>query len=148
MHFLLYISMNGESVSRNFLFNMVSKQKVLSSTSIIYINICIYRYILSSSCVIYRFLSILQIIVWGYGNWEKKNITLLQISSGWMPSETSETYVQFYGDELHFLVVHETQLAVYEATKLERVKQVSLLVSSTYIMFSSTPESAILYMKS
>lgn len=67
-------------------------------------------------------------------------MTLLQISSDWMPSETSETYVQFYGDEMHFLAVHETQLAVYEATKLERVKQVCMsvmslsLLSHTYIM--------------
>lgn len=97
-------------------------------------------------CDLYGFLSIFQIIAWDYGNWEKKNTTLLQISSDWMPSETSETYVQFYGDEMHFLAVHETQLAVYEATKLERVKQVSLstcIIFNSYMMLTANVELVI-----
>ncbi|KAK4395368.1 protein TOPLESS [Sesamum angolense] len=39
------------------------------------------------------------------------------------PAAQSETRVQFHQDQIHFLVVHETQLAIYETTKLECVKQ-------------------------
>ncbi|XP_022892695.1 protein TPR3-like isoform X3 [Olea europaea var. sylvestris] len=64
-----------------------------------------------------------QIVVWDSITWEKKNNTFLEISSGWLPSELSETHVQFDKDERHFLAVHETQLAIYETTKLQCVKQ-------------------------
>ncbi|KAL2525724.1 Topless-related protein 1 [Abeliophyllum distichum] len=64
-----------------------------------------------------------QIVVWDSITWEKKNNAFLEISTGWLPSELSETHVQFDKDERHFLVVHETQLAIYETTKLQCVKQ-------------------------
>lgn len=49
---------------------------------------------------------------------------MLQTSADWLPTEVSETSVEFQRDEKCFLVVHETQIAIYEPTKLECVKQV------------------------
>lgn len=37
--------------------------------------------------------------------------------------------VQFHQDQIHFLIVHETQLAIYETTNLECEKQVICLLS-------------------
>ncbi|KAK4349156.1 hypothetical protein RND71_031911 [Anisodus tanguticus] len=68
-----------------------------------------------------------QIVVWDSLSWERERSTMLQISPDWLPTELSETFVQFHRDEKHFLVVHETQIAIYETTKLECVKQVSSL---------------------
>nr|XP_016500037.1 PREDICTED: topless-related protein 1-like [Nicotiana tabacum]XP_016500038.1 PREDICTED: topless-related protein 1-like [Nicotiana tabacum]XP_016500039.1 PREDICTED: topless-related protein 1-like [Nicotiana tabacum] len=64
-----------------------------------------------------------QIVVWDSLNWKRERSTLLQISADWIPTELSETFVQFHQDQEHFLVVHETQIAIYETTKLECVKQ-------------------------
>ncbi|XP_060208854.1 topless-related protein 1-like isoform X2 [Lycium barbarum] len=64
-----------------------------------------------------------QIVAWDSTNWERKRSTMLQISPDWLPTELSETFIQFHRDEKHFLVVHETQIAIYETTKLECVKQ-------------------------
>ncbi|KAL3497326.1 hypothetical protein ACH5RR_040058 [Cinchona calisaya] len=64
-----------------------------------------------------------QIILWDSTKWEKVYSISLQIPIGWLPSETSETNVQFHQDQKHFLAVHETQLAIYEATNLKSVNQ-------------------------
>ncbi|CDP16119.1 unnamed protein product [Coffea canephora] len=65
-----------------------------------------------------------QIIVWDTIAWEKKKSISMQISVGWwLPSETSETVIQFHKDQLHFLAIHETQLAMYESRSLERIRQ-------------------------
>ncbi|GMN49960.1 hypothetical protein TIFTF001_019120 [Ficus carica] len=64
-----------------------------------------------------------QICVWSSDGWEKQRNRFLQIPSGRTPSSLSDTRVQFHQDQMHFLVVHETQLAIYETTKLECVKQ-------------------------
>jgi hypothetical protein len=34
--------------------------------------------------------------------------------------------VQFHSDQLRLLVAHETQLAIYDASKMERIRQVKL----------------------
>lgn len=65
----------------------------------------------------------LQICVWNSDGWEKQRNRFLQIPPGRTPSVLSDTRVQFHQDQIHFLVVHETQLAIYEANKLEYVKQ-------------------------
>lgn len=62
--------------------------------------------------------------MWSSDGWEKQRNRFLQIPSGRTPSSLSDTRVQFHQDQMHFLVVHETQLAIYETTKLECVKQV------------------------
>ncbi|CAN1761626.1 Protein TOPLESS [Linum perenne] len=46
-----------------------------------------------------------------------------QVPAGRPAAAQSDTRVQFHQDQTHFLVVHETQLAIYEASKLECVKQ-------------------------
>uniref|UniRef100_M1AR55 WD-repeat protein n=1 Tax=Solanum tuberosum TaxID=4113 RepID=M1AR55_SOLTU len=64
-----------------------------------------------------------QIVVWNSTNWEREGSTMLQMSADWLPTEVSETSVEYQRDEKCFLVVHETQIAIYETTKLECVKQ-------------------------
>lgn len=64
-----------------------------------------------------------QLCVWNSDGWEKQKARFLQIPSGRTPVAQSDTRVQFHQDQIHFLVVHETQLAIYETTKLECVKQ-------------------------
>ena len=69
---------------------------------------------------------LMQICVWNTDGWEKQKSRFLQLPSGRTPPAQSDTRVQFHQDQIQFLVVHETQLAIYEATKLEGLKQVSL----------------------
>ncbi|XP_071694247.1 protein TOPLESS-like [Rutidosis leptorrhynchoides] len=64
-----------------------------------------------------------QLCVWSSDGWEKQKAKHLQLPPGRTPSAQSDTRVQFHNDQKHFLVVHETQLAIYETTKLECVKQ-------------------------
>ncbi|PIA42394.1 hypothetical protein AQUCO_02000089v1 [Aquilegia coerulea] len=64
-----------------------------------------------------------QLCVWSTDGWEKQVNKFLQIPSGRVPAPLAETRVQFHQDQIHFLTVHETQLAIYEAPKLECVKQ-------------------------
>ncbi|XP_078443157.1 protein TPR3-like isoform X2 [Wolffia australiana] len=80
-----------------------------------------------------------QICVWGTDGWEKQRSRFLQIPAGRTPSANSEMKVQFHQDQIHFLAVHETQLAIYETTKLECVKQFiprELPVPITHATFS------------
>eukprot|EP00252_Welwitschia_mirabilis_P014884 TRINITY_DN3294_c0_g1_i11.p1 TRINITY_DN3294_c0_g1~~TRINITY_DN3294_c0_g1_i11.p1 ORF type:complete len:1125 (-),score=229.73 TRINITY_DN3294_c0_g1_i11:418-3792(-) len=64
-----------------------------------------------------------QLHVWGLESWDKLRSKALQMPPGRAPSPQAVTRVQFHQDQVHFLVAHETQLAVYEATKLERLRQ-------------------------
>ncbi|KVH99119.1 CTLH, C-terminal LisH motif-containing protein [Cynara cardunculus var. scolymus] len=64
-----------------------------------------------------------QLCVWSSDGWEKQKARYLQLPPGRTPTAQSDTRVQFHHDQIHFLVVHETQLAIYETTKLECVKQ-------------------------
>jgi WD40 repeat protein len=64
-----------------------------------------------------------QICVWNTDGWEKQKTRFLQLPPGRTPSAQSDTRVQFHQDQIQFLVVHETQLAIFEATKLECLKQ-------------------------
>ena len=68
--------------------------------------------------------SFIQLCVWNTDGWEKQKNRFLQIPSG-RPSNILDTRVQFHQDQMHFLVVHETQIAIYDTTKLEPVKQVN-----------------------
>ncbi|KAG7998120.1 hypothetical protein I3843_01G242700 [Carya illinoinensis] len=63
-----------------------------------------------------------QLCVWSSDGWEKQKTRFLQLPAGRTPGQ-SDTRVQFHQDQIHFLVAHETQLAIYETTKLECVKQ-------------------------
>ncbi|CAN6459524.1 unnamed protein product [Victoria cruziana] len=64
-----------------------------------------------------------QVCVWGTDGWEKQRNRSLQVPAGRAPAPLAETRVQFHQDQTHFLVVHETQIAIYETTKLECLKQ-------------------------
>uniref|UniRef100_A0A7N0ZUU0 CTLH domain-containing protein n=1 Tax=Kalanchoe fedtschenkoi TaxID=63787 RepID=A0A7N0ZUU0_KALFE len=64
-----------------------------------------------------------KVCVWSSDGWEKQKSKFLQVPPGRTPNALSDTRVQFHQDQMHFLVVNETQLAIYETTKLECVKQ-------------------------
>lgn len=68
----------------------------------------------------------LQLCVWSTDGWEKQSSTVLQIPTGRAAAALSDTRVQFHLDQIHLLVVHESQIAIYEAPKLECLKQVGL----------------------
>lgn len=76
---------------------------------------------------------LLQLCVWGTDGWEMQKKRFLQIPAGQKVAALSETRVQFHQNNVHFLAVHETQIAIYEAPKLECVKQVLVY----YINFGS-----------
>ncbi|GFP88955.1 topless-related protein 4 [Phtheirospermum japonicum] len=64
-----------------------------------------------------------QLCVWSLDGWEKKASKFLQIPSGRASNPHAQTRVHFHQDQTHVLVVHETQIAIYEASKLECIKQ-------------------------
>ncbi|XP_059644986.1 topless-related protein 4-like isoform X2 [Cornus florida] len=64
-----------------------------------------------------------QLCVWSTDGWEKQASKFLQIPSGRASASLAPTRVQFHQDQIHALVVHETQLAIYEAPKLDCTKQ-------------------------
>ncbi|XP_021898842.1 LOW QUALITY PROTEIN: topless-related protein 3 [Carica papaya] len=61
-----------------------------------------------------------QLCVWSIDTWEKRKSINIQIPAGKAP--TGDTRVQFHSDQIRMLVVHETQLAIYDASKMERVR--------------------------
>lgn len=69
--------------------------------------------------------SVLQMCVWSLDGWAKLAGTFLQIPTGRMLTPLAPTRVQFHQDLIHLLAVHETQIAIYEASKLECLKKVS-----------------------
>lgn len=48
----------------------------------------------------------------------------MQLPAGRSAAVLSDTQVQFHQDQIHFLVVHETQLSIHEFTELKCLKQV------------------------
>lgn len=62
-----------------------------------------------------------QLCVWSIETWEKRKTKFLQLPPG--KAVSGDTRVQFHSDQLHILVVHETQLATYDAYKLDRQRQ-------------------------
>ncbi|CAK7345436.1 unnamed protein product [Dovyalis caffra] len=63
-----------------------------------------------------------QLCVWSTDAWEKQTSKLLQIPSGRPAPSLADTRVQFHIDQIHLLAVHETQIAIYVAPKLECLK--------------------------
>ncbi|KAJ6673234.1 TOPLESS-RELATED PROTEIN 1-LIKE ISOFORM X1 [Salix viminalis] len=64
-----------------------------------------------------------QLCVWSTDAWEKQASKFLQIPTGRAVSSLADTRVQFHLDQIHLLAVHETQIAIFEAPKLECLKQ-------------------------
>ncbi|CAM6106427.1 unnamed protein product [Calypogeia fissa] len=63
-----------------------------------------------------------QLCVWGTDGWEKRKTKFIQTQPGRAPPPMGDTRVQFHNDQIRLLVVHETQLAIYDAAKLERMR--------------------------
>ncbi|XP_044471816.1 topless-related protein 4-like [Mangifera indica] len=63
-----------------------------------------------------------QLCVWSTDGWEKQTSRFLQLP-GRAASPLADTRVQFHLDQTRLLAVHETHLAIYEAPKLECLKQ-------------------------
>ncbi|KAK1401734.1 hypothetical protein POM88_001339 [Heracleum sosnowskyi] len=61
------------------------------------------------------------ICIWSIDTWEKRKSIPLQLPTGHLP--TGDARVQFHSDQVRFLVSHETQLALYDATNVDRIQQ-------------------------
>ncbi|PWA72233.1 WUS-interacting protein 2 [Artemisia annua] len=61
--------------------------------------------------------------VWNLPSYEKQTSKQLQIPRGRVAAPSADTRVQFHQDQTHLLVVHETQIAIFEAPGLECLKQ-------------------------
>ncbi|KAL1545997.1 Topless-related protein 3 [Salvia divinorum] len=62
-----------------------------------------------------------QLCIWSIDTWEKRKTVPIQLPAGKAP--TGDTRVQFHSDQVRLLVAHETQLAIYDASKMERIRQ-------------------------
>eukprot|EP00262_Sarcandra_glabra_P021300 TRINITY_DN8927_c0_g3_i1.p1 TRINITY_DN8927_c0_g3~~TRINITY_DN8927_c0_g3_i1.p1 ORF type:complete len:326 (+),score=57.27 TRINITY_DN8927_c0_g3_i1:129-980(+) len=62
-----------------------------------------------------------QLCIWNTDTWEKRKSVVIQLPPGKAP--VGDTRVQFHTDQIRFLVSHETQLAIYDASKIERIQQ-------------------------
>ncbi|KAI3973466.1 hypothetical protein MKW92_050089, partial [Papaver armeniacum] len=60
------------------------------------------------------------ICVWKWDTWDKQNTAALQIPDG--RNSASAIRVQYQNDQIHFLVVHQMHLDIYETAILKRVK--------------------------
>ncbi|XP_009400780.2 protein TOPLESS-RELATED PROTEIN 2 isoform X1 [Musa acuminata AAA Group] len=59
-----------------------------------------------------------QLCMWSIDGWEKKKSRFIQAPASRASPLVGDTKVQFHNDQTHFLVVHESQLAIYDS-KLE-----------------------------
>ncbi|XP_062143597.1 topless-related protein 3-like [Alnus glutinosa] len=62
-----------------------------------------------------------QLCMWSIDTWEKRKLVTIQIPAGKAP--VGDTRVQFHTDQIRLLVVHESQLAIYDASKMDRIRQ-------------------------
>ncbi|XP_021772817.1 topless-related protein 3-like [Chenopodium quinoa] len=62
-----------------------------------------------------------QLCVWSIDTWEKRKTVTIQLPAG--KAATGDTRVQFHSDQTRLLVFHETQLAIYDASKMECIRQ-------------------------
>ncbi|KAI5658642.1 hypothetical protein M9H77_27435 [Catharanthus roseus] len=62
-----------------------------------------------------------QLCIWSIDSWEKRKSVPIQLPAGKAP--TGDTRVQFHSDQQRLLVSHETQLAIYDGSKMERIRQ-------------------------
>ncbi|KAH0742331.1 hypothetical protein KY290_035374 [Solanum tuberosum] len=59
-----------------------------------------------------------QLCIWSVDGWEKKKARPIQLPPGHQAPLVGETRVQFHNDQSHILVVHESQIGIYD-TQLE-----------------------------
>nr|GMD26096.1 protein TPR1-like [Ipomoea batatas] len=63
-----------------------------------------------------------QLCVWSTSLWKMRRSVHIQLPDGELPTG-GDTQVMFHVDQVHLLVTHETQLAIYDASKMELVHQ-------------------------
>lgn len=73
---------------------------------------------------------LLQLCVWSIDTWEKRKSVTIQLPAG--KAAAGDARVQFHSDQTRLLVFHETQLAIYDASKMECIRQVC---QSYFILF-------------
>lgn len=66
----------------------------------------------------------LQLCVWSIDGWEKKKARFIQPPVSRSGQLIGDTKVQFHNDQTHLLIVHESQLSIYDS-KLECLRSVS-----------------------
>eukprot|EP00252_Welwitschia_mirabilis_P005633 TRINITY_DN1613_c0_g1_i10.p1 TRINITY_DN1613_c0_g1~~TRINITY_DN1613_c0_g1_i10.p1 ORF type:complete len:1114 (-),score=151.32 TRINITY_DN1613_c0_g1_i10:438-3779(-) len=62
-----------------------------------------------------------QLCLWGIDMWEKQKSKFIPVQPSRTSASSGDTRVQFHNNQVHLLVVHESQLAVYDASKLDRL---------------------------
>ncbi|CAN6850049.1 hypothetical protein Bca4012_052758 [Brassica carinata] len=62
-----------------------------------------------------------QICFWSIDTWEKRKSVAIQMPAG--KAANGDTRVQFHVDQIRILAVHETQLAIFDASKMECIRQ-------------------------
>ncbi|XXG54028.1 hypothetical protein AAC387_Pa03g2008 [Persea americana] len=62
-----------------------------------------------------------QICIWNAETWDKRRSIAIQLPAG--KASSGDTRVQFHSDQVRLLVSHETQIAIYDASKMERIRQ-------------------------
>ncbi|RDX60457.1 Topless-related protein 2, partial [Mucuna pruriens] len=62
-----------------------------------------------------------QLFFWSIDSWDKKKSVSIQMPAG--NAAVGDTRVQFHIDQVKLLVCHETQLAIYDASKMELIRQ-------------------------
>jgi len=62
--------------------------------------------------------------MWEIDSWEKRKAKFVQVQLGGGSPTMGDTPVKFHNDQVHLLDVHESQLAFYNASKLNRICQV------------------------
>ncbi|KAJ0720231.1 putative Topless family protein [Helianthus annuus] len=67
---------------------------------------------------------IFELCIWNINGWEKRKSRSIQSPPGHPYSLVGETKVQFHNDQRHLLVVHESQIAIYDH-QLECLKLVN-----------------------
>nr|GMD26931.1 topless-related protein 3-like isoform X1 [Ipomoea batatas] len=78
-----------------------------------------------------------QLCVWSTNLWKMRRSVRIQLPGGEVPSG-GDTQVMFHVDQVHLLVTHETQLAVYDASKMELIHQCIPHVSPSLWISSAT----------
>lgn len=79
----------------------------------------------------------MQLCVWSIDGWEKKKARFIQAPNNRAPGPlVGDTRVQFHNDQVHLLVVHETQISIYDS-KLDCLRSVSLLFLRLFILFKN-----------
>jgi hypothetical protein len=77
----------------------------------------------------------LQLCVWSIDGWEKKKSRYIQPTANRPGTLVGDTRVQFHNDQQHLLVVHESQLAIYDGN-LECLRSVSpLTFINSFVIF-------------